>query len=291
MKKLNLFLLGLGALGMVQTFNSCTEDVTHPAPSVSFDQASPVVLGAGVTSATVTGTIVAEAELESVTFTIATSGGETSPAPITDFSSGAVITSDDVNYTFSYVLNDITENTTFTVRADDKDGQHTSSSIEIQVAGINTYTAILMGAQGNATYGSFLDADEGDVYLIAQAEAHSELIDVVYYYGSTNLATLTAPDDVTVNGGAGNLSLCVDFTTKNETRFTSSSLTAAEFDDIDSGAEIASLSGFSESKITDLAVDDVIAFETEGGKKGLIKVADMETGSGGTITIDVKVQE
>ena len=103
--------------------------------------------------------------------------------------------------------------------------------------------------------------------------------------------TLTAPDDVTVNGGAGNLSLCVDFTTKNETRFASSSITASEFDDIENDAQIADITGLNESKLTQLAIDDVVAFVTEDGKKGLIKVADMETGNTGTITINVKIQQ
>ena len=290
MKKTILF-LGLAFTGTALLLTSCDE-TTHTAPVVSFDQASPVVLDAGVSSATLTGDIVAEAGLESVEFRKIVGLSETLLATISDFSStSSVTTSDDINYTFSYVLDNITENTTLRVTAIDKDDQDASQSIEIEVTPINSYTAILMGAQTNTTLGSFLDADEGDVYLIADANSNSEIIDIVYYYGSSNLATLTAPDDETVNGGAGNLSLCVGFATKNATRFTSTSITATEFDAIDSGAEIAALSGLDESKMTDLAIDDVIGFETEDGKKGLIKVADMETGSDGTITIDVKVQD
>ena len=256
MKKLNLF-LGLGAISIAMFFNSCSEDTVYPAPTVNFDQTSPVVLGVGITTATLTGSIVAEAKLESVVISKTVGSSETSLATITDFESGNVTTTDDVNYTFNYVLDGITENTTLTVKATDKDGQFASQSIDIEVTlgnPIDSYTAILMGGQSNATVGSFLDASEGDVYLIADANTHSELIDVVYYYGSSNLATLTAPDDVTVNGGAGNLSLCVGFTTKNETRFTSSSLTGSEFDAIENDAEIADITGINASKMTDLSV-------------------------------------
>ena len=179
----------------------------------------------------------------------------------------------------------------------DKDDMSASQSVVITVdasmAGgpIDTYTAILMGAQSNVDIGSFLDAETGEVYLIGPATNNQSIIDVVYYYGSQNLATLTAPDDATVGGGAGNLSLCESWTTKNGTRFGTASLTATEFDDVSNDILILAETGISNSKMTQLAVGNVLSFVTVNGKKGLIKVSAITTGTAGSITLDVKVQE
>ena len=186
---------------------------------------------------------------------------------------------------------------TYELIVTDKDDLTASKSVVITVdeslAGgpINTYTAVLMGAQSNLDLGSFLDTETGSVYLIGPASANQSIIDVVYYYGSQNLATLTAPDDATVGGGTGNLSLCESWTTKNGTRFGTSSLTASEFDDVTNDIEILAQTGISDSKKTQLAVGNVLSLLTVGGKKGLIKVSAITTGSAGTITIDVKVQQ
>ena len=178
----------------------------------------------------------------------------------------------------------------------DNNGESTSVSFTITVEGsasgdpIDEFTAVLMGAQGSST-GSYLDASAGTVMTQATASSSQASVDIVYYYGSANLATLTAPDDATVGGGAGNLTLCENWTTKNATRFGTSAVTASEFDDIENDAVISTITGLSASKMTDLAVDDVIAFETTDGKLGLIKVSAISTGSDGTITIDVKIQQ
>ena len=39
-----------------------------------------------------------------------------------------------------------------------------------------------------------------------------------------------------------------------------------------------------------LTVGNTVAFETADGKKGIFKVSDLVTGSAGTITINVKIQ-
>lgn len=155
---------------------------------------------------------------------------------------------------------------------------------------LTAFTAVLMGAQSNATEGSYLDADEGEVYLKAAADASSDIIDIIYYYGGDNKATLTAPDDVTVNGGTGNLSLAVDFATKNATRFnTNPGITAEAFDAMTDNSVIADVN-VDASKANLLSVGDVVVFETVAGKKGAFKVASIDGEREGSITIDVKIQ-
>ncbi|UCH15741.1 MAG: hypothetical protein JSV22_07180 [Bacteroidales bacterium] len=185
----------------------------------------------------------------------------------------------------------------YTLIVTDKDGLSASQSVVITVdpalAGnpIHTYTAILMAGLENNEYGSFLDAETGTVYKYDGATSNPGLIDMVYYYGSQNNATFCAPSDPTVNGGAGNFSTCVSWSTKNTTLFGSSNITASEFDNIVSDVEISVITGLSETKKTDLAVGHVASFETVGGKKGLVKVTACDYSNTGTITIDVKIQQ
>lgn len=156
---------------------------------------------------------------------------------------------------------------------------------------INTFTAVLMGAQSNTTNGSYLDAHAGQVYMQAQAVNNQALIDMVYYYGASNLATFAAPSDVTVGGGAGNLTLCEGWTTKNATKFGTSAVTVAQFDAMTNDAAISQVTGLADSKIVQVDVDDVFAFETSDGKKGLIKVTALTANATGSITITVKMQQ
>ncbi len=291
MKKLNLF-LGLAAISIALMFNSCTEE-THPVPTVAFDQASPVVLGVGVTSATLTGTIVAEAGLKTVEIRKMTGLSESLLQTVTSFSSGTVTSTDDVNYTFNYVLENITENTTLTVKAIDKDDQDASQSIEIEVTvgvELNTFTAVLMGAQSNADYGSTASLTTGEVYKITGSEAanHSEMVDIIYYYGS-RLAALYSPSQSDIQ----NVSLynIPSWTTINETMLGVSSLSSSEFDDVTYDTDLESAGTPTLDVVPELSENDVIVFETDSGKKGVFKVTDLSTGNDGYIEISVKVEE
>lgn len=154
------------------------------------------------------------------------------------------------------------------------------------------YSAVLMGAHNNATLGSFYSSSDNTVRLQADANSNSSLIDIIYYYGSTNFATLTAPDDATVNGGPGNLSLATGFTTKNATRFGSTTLDfAANNTDVNFGSLT-----FPQSKINSLAASTTYCFITAAGKMGLLWIEQInDDGAGdfakGTIKIHVKVQQ
>jgi hypothetical protein len=114
-------------------------------------------------------------------------------------------------------------------------------------------------------------------------------VDIIYYYGSSNLATLAAPADPTLDGTATNgFDWTEGWSPKNETLFGSSSI---DFDNVTNDLEISEITGLSSTKMTSLTVGNVVAFELADGKKGLIKVTDLNTGSDGTITIQVKVQQ
>jgi hypothetical protein len=114
------------------------------------------------------------------------------------------------------------------------------------------------------------------------------MIDIVYFYGATNNASLAAPDDA----GANEFSVFAldSWSTKNSTKFTA--VLAVDFDTV-LGAE--DIDGFvsstpANSKASKLSAGDVVGFETANGQKGLVKVTDITTGETGSITISVKIQ-
>jgi hypothetical protein len=291
MKKLHL-ILGLGAISMAMLFTACSEDETHLAPSFTIDQTSPIVLDVGVTQTTITGSISAEAGLEQVTVFKITELSETQIATITDFETGQITTADDLNYTINMTVTDLTENATIKFTALDKDDQESSQSIEIEVTegvSLNEFTTVLMGAQSNADHGSTASLTTGTVYSISGGEAsdNSASVDIVYYYGS-RLAALYSPSQSDIQGVT--LYNITSWGTINETSLGMSDLSASEFDEVTYVSDLDNAGTPSLDVIPELAIDNVVVFETASGKKGVFKVTDLNAGNDGTIEIQVKVE-
>lgn len=156
-------------------------------------------------------------------------------------------------------------------------------------AAISTFSAVLLGAQDNASEGSFLNAHTGNVMLKADADNASSDVDLIYYYGSSNMATVVAPTHSTVNGGSGNLSLATGLTTKRATQVKKSTMTAATFDGItkDCGFPTDVAGSFIANQ---LSQGDVVEFKTHDNKIGLFKVKSITTGVAGKMEIEVKIQ-
>jgi hypothetical protein len=293
MKKLN-FNLGLGVLGLAMFFTSCSKD-NAIGPSIEVTSDVEVVAPANSLITISWRANAGDANLK--TFTIKEGNAAIVDEDGINWNAFEIPSANNEAYIGSARVAIGTTATSFELIATDKDGLTASKTINVtieQATGnpINSYTAILMGGQGNTTVGSYLDADAGQVYLKAAAITNQALIDVVYYYGTTNLATLCAPNDATVNGGSGNLTLCEDFTTiKNATKFGTSTITGAQFTAMTDDVLLSAITGLSATKMSSVAVGSFISFETAGGKKGVIKVANITTGSTGTITLEVKVQK
>ncbi|HER07807.1 MAG TPA: hypothetical protein ENO20_02750 [Bacteroides sp.] len=153
-----------------------------------------------------------------------------------------------------------------------------------------------LGSHQSATGSSFASSN-GEVYNLVDAKANAALIDFMYFYGVTNLATLAAPDDEDITSVFFNENGPETWSTRNSTRFTETTLTVAQFD----GAEddlliVENAEGASLTKVNEIESNQVIAFTTDedktgGSKMGLIKVVSIETGAGGSIQIVVKVQQ
>ncbi len=184
----------------------------------------------------------------------------------------------------------------YTLTLTDDNGEIATKSFTLTVKApaspINKYTATLLGGQSNTTLGSYYATSTNTVYTQSTAPANSVAIDFIYYFGSSNKATLASPSDVTVNGTSGNLSLATILTTKNTTNFANSGLTATQFDAINNEGDITSIIPNSPTTLSNnLAVGNVILFKTDAGKFGLIKVSALTPNADGQITIDVKVQK
>ncbi|WP_425392807.1 hypothetical protein [Ekhidna sp.] len=166
---------------------------------------------------------------------------------------------------------------------------------------VSSYTAILLGAQGNSEEG-FYDAQTNTRYTYAGARdasgVNSSPIDFAYYYGNTNENSIAAIDDDGLNAVYTSVGLAIEgnFGTRNSTRFVSSTMSAEDFDAISTNAELEEAAAFEvngNSSATQLVVDQVVAFqfdEDRGGDFGLIRISSIDdTNGNGTITIEVKV--
>jgi hypothetical protein len=181
-------------------------------------------------------------------------------------------------------------------RVTDKSGQYAEVSLTItttSAAGpINSFGMKILGAQ-SATAGSSFASIDGSVYTLAEAKANQAKVDLMYYYGDTDFATIAAPDDahaLTVFTNAVNG--LGTWTTKNDTRFKLVT-NAINWDAITDDAVIVqeTASGVTESRITNLISGKYLAFITASGKKGMIKIESITTGQTGSVTISVKVQQ
>ena len=313
----NILTKSMIALSFVAVLISCKKKEVTPADVPTY--AAPVVTFTNGTTShqltltessyTISGNTTAENKLKEVSFSVISHGGEKAfGAAITTFSNtssydfqtvvdSASLASAGVVLDSVDQVNGITIKVTVTdLKALVTTGNFTVTfTPEPQGGPINTYTATLLGDQGNLNVGSYYASSNNAVYLSSSAAAHSSSIDMVYYYGSTNQATLAAPNDPTINGGSGNLSLGTILNPKNETIFRTTSITASDFDAINNDAIFNTLSGTDLTKVNTLDIGNVIAFKTVTGKVGLIKVTNLVAGTSGvtngSITITVKVQQ
>lgn len=166
-------------------------------------------------------------------------------------------------------------------------------------AGINTYTAKIFGDQVNNSAGSFFATSNGTVYTQAQAKANDSLVDLLYYYGATNKATIANPTDASAATIFDNATTGLQtWVVKNNTQLRSTLLTAEMFNAISADSTLtklytASAIGTALTATTDLAAGDVIAFKTVKNKSGFLKVVNIVENNGNAdyITVDVKIQK
>jgi len=298
MKK--LFAISLIVLAGAAMFTSCKKDDTKPAPEISVtnNKTAYTITATSDTTITFNVTVTAEAEIDQFTIKKTVGSTTTSYGNPTGF---AGKTSYTYNFNETFHSTD-TYPISFTFKVVDKDAQEASITVTIsKVQGgttgtpfgaFNSYTAVLMGGQNNATTGSFYASVGNHVYTLSQAAANSAAVDFAYYYGETNLATLSAPADPQITSVA-NFSTIANWQTRNATKFVKNP--TIDFANISTTTDISGVTFGTDLKANQLSVGDVVAFKTDAGKIGFAKVTAITqingTNSEGTITIDVKVQQ
>jgi hypothetical protein len=163
-------------------------------------------------------------------------------------------------------------------------------------AKVDSYSNLKLSAPlGNGTSKTFVSLLDGKVYTISQGTEFVSYWDFGYVYllGGEKGATLTSTNDY--------LKEVVDIptlasTTKdelNKTYFVNTDMTAEQFTAVNVASDLAPLEVSEASQtVSFLEIGSVVAFKTQYGKKGVIRVTDLEAGNGteGYITIDIKVQ-
>lgn len=306
MKKLLLF--GLGVIASLSTLTSCKKEEAVAGPSITFlNGVYQYDAKESDTAYTFVATVEAAGELSSIKiFDTSVDGIETQVSSITKFDSD---TKHEIKYTVK--LADVETFKKFKISVTDKKDMTYAASFMINAyvkpaADITTYSATLLGSM-YASEGSFFSTTNGQVYTVNTSAASSSLIDLIYYYSgdgtvgqanSGNGATIGGADDTNILGVYTGIA---NWSTKNATRFASTTMTGTEFDALNDDSKISTISTFSDTKKIGLAVGNVFAFKTAAGKKGLVKVTKLTKGYNtvtklddyqwGTIEIVVKVQK
>ncbi len=302
MYKFKSYMMAMLAVGSMAFLTSCGDD-DEPAPAPTLALQGPDAAGGDV------------AANQQITIdVIATDNGGarldkfevfyTPPGSNQQLTLGTPVTGiNDANYNTSFSTTVGTSGTeTYTFRITNKDGQATSRSVTFNItdpnagAEINTFSTILMGGQGNGTYGSFLDADENEVYKQLAAFNNAEKIDIVYFHGATNQATLASPDDANFGSGANQIDVNIqNWSTRNQTRFKKLTGGQATYDAAETDTDLANAfnnaSASAESKANQLTSGSYVAFMTDEGKYGIAKVGTITGTTNGTIQLTIKMEK
>lgn len=304
LKFLGLFFLSGLAASTVLT--SCGDDLDDVAPKPTINLTSPSSSAVTVeTGDSVSFTVVAGANVDLATLgaTVSYDGGLDAIVNLTASAAtkDTTIAKNTTNFTYSGVIvaRAVAGVEAYTFTITDKDGNSNSTSLTVTVEEpiveevVSIFSAKMMGGQSNATLGSYMDADAGVVYKSADASTNSALVDLVFSYGETNKNYLAAPNDTDAQTSHSNVA---NWSTKNATKFKTSTMTAAEFNGItatDDSKIVAAADGAASTKLNQLAVDQVGAFVTAQGKKGLFKVVSISgtAAADRAIEISVKIQK
>lgn len=186
----------------------------------------------------------------------------------------------------------------------DIEGNFSSKTLTISKGGsiafgeIDTYTNVNLGAQNNATYGSFLSLSNGLTYNLQEAFNNSALIDIAYYYDDFDKLEKCIMASPGANIGEtafpGEFAIA-NWETINTTRYSKEKLTLSieEFDNaINDSILIANTFAFETGgrKAKLLQAGDMFAFVRDN-KTGIFKVVSTSESNSGYIVVDIKVQK
>jgi hypothetical protein len=297
MKKL-VYLFAMLLVSGLFYMTSCTEEEEGDVkPTINFKG------GAGYVSQDVTLDTDAEFTIGITAASNSSSNAKLSLLELTRVYNNATWFTWDTAIDVSYYSIDITMTTLnvegterITFKITDKDGQTSEIAVNITTessAGpITAFDQKILGSYQSATGSSFASAD-GSIYSLAEAKANQAKVDWMYFYGASDLATIASPNDshaaLVFNNATNGLQT---WTTKNNTLFRKVT-TVIDWNAITDDSIIMQEAATEpdQTRITSLAVGDVLLFKTVTSKYGMIKVNNIAVGADGTIDISVKVQQ
>lgn len=282
MKK-SSFLLFVLFMGAAAVFTSCQKDeVLNPEPSINFKGGSSytstdvsITAGESITLG-INASQNSETKAKLKTFTIVLTSNNTPTTLINETleSNQEMVYSQDFVITFPNVGEVMLD-----ARITDADGKFAEIGFKVTV----TQAGVSVKKKTNVEFGSFNDGigsfygtSSETIYKVPEAFANQSLVDIIFFKGITNGNTIAAPDDADAN-------TITDFnlntwTTKNKTRFITTTLTAAEFDAIGNVYQFPEfVEANASSKANNLSDGKVVYFKTQAGKRGYVKVVDLYT--------------
>jgi hypothetical protein len=182
---------------------------------------------------------------------------------------------------------------TYDFIVEDKDGMTDTASVVITTTeapeDLEEHTVVLLGAQDNTQEPSCASLETGVRYSISGQEAanNSVSVDIIHYNGAKDVA-LYAPSNTDIQ--AVSAYGITGWNARNDTKLSTTTLTATEFDNIETDADLDGLGTPDDDFVGFLEVNDVVLFETAGGKRGVFMVTALTDAADGSVTIDIKVE-
>ncbi len=161
-------------------------------------------------------------------------------------------------------------------------------------AGVSSYPSLTLGAQGVGTGPSRIASSTGQLYTACNAAANINDIDITYAaLGALATPTLLSNPERQARGLSTEARDC-GANAPNSTAGGPNTLFIKAPSTISfansTSTDLGALTFTNARPSIDVQKDDVIAFKTQAGKNGLIRVESINPGTSGSIIVSVKVQ-
>jgi hypothetical protein len=182
---------------------------------------------------------------------------------------------------------DKTASSSYTYTVIDDNGVLVSSEIELGAQNNENIPYKFLGVANN--FATYTPGATGN------ARTNSEKIDFVYYYGDNDNNAFAAP----INADGAKVVWASEINTwprQNRTKFKTSTITAAEFDNIKNTSKkddlfaVVDFSSGSTEKVTKITVGSVYSFQTASGVKGLAKFSAVSADKTGSTKVTIITQ-
>lgn len=282
-----LLVVSLAALGIGLT-GCLTDPLESTTPTITLGNIDTLTAGSGA-SRTVTGKIEGTEAITNVTYQVSNSAGA-SVSTIT-VTGPAFNSKKSLDLSVTVLALAGTASGTYTLKISATAGATGDGSFNFYVKGATipvgtpvVTTTLTAGANKNAANGSSIDLDGGVAYRMADAAANLTKIDLCYAHAGTAAAgsdKLGTP----VWAKASEYDFAIGWVTPPVTKFYKTTLTAAQFDAIDTKEKIPTFVDASAIASSVAVANDVFIVKTTEGATVLIKITAQTPGEAGTITI------